>query len=722
MQQPQPLTIGFLGQYITGFYFGAILNGVHRAARKRGVRLFVAQRQVGAAYSLEIARDLVDGWVVMHETPGGRQLVGTGVPTVTISQIMPPAPAVMPDNRNGMQAVVRHLIEHGHRRIAFVGAIISSDFRERFEGYSAALAEAGLPLDPQIVLDVEGGLEPGGQIAARQLIELGMPCTAIAAATDMTAIGMIEVLRSEGYRVPEDLAIVGFDDALQAQVHDPPLTTVRQRFDSVGARAAHELVDILEGKPAPQGPVYVETMLVTRRSCGCSEQMWQQTEVNQAEIVADDWKERLRERVLRLLLYPADPGPAGPSPTLWPSLGALIDVLDLVAQGGEPPKARIFEPFWNEALTVTVDITALNNVFTLLEDAVWKRMLAAPRPEGTELRLTRMVGVVRGALLRACVGAEARQTQYLDGVLNANSQISSTLLGSGANHAPDLEWLRSTSTEWGYLGLWSKDDMSALTVTSSYSRLGSHPNLDSREFATSAFPPPSLVVDTAREGELPAIVMLPVRSTRREWGVLVLGGPFHAQVNASANPTGIWAEMLGTELDRAQLLAELNQQQTTLQLAYDRERALANTIRELGCPIIPMLPGVLLIPLIGAIDSDRANLIIQAVLEEVSRSRATEVLIDVTGVPIVDTQVANALIQMARMNSLLGARSTLVGVRPEIAQSIVGLGVSLSGIQSSTTLAAALYALRRTTAVPKVEDSGDLKHPTAASNRDKMTR
>jgi DNA-binding LacI/PurR family transcriptional regulator len=617
MRQPQPLTIGFLGSYITGFYYGAILIGVHRAARKRGVRLCIAQRHIGSTYPLQLASDLVDGWVVMLQTPGGQELVDTGVPAVTISQFLPPAPTIMPDNRNGMRAAVRHLIEHGHRRIAFAGMMINSDFRERFEGYSAALAEAGLPLDPQIVLDVEGGLEPGGQDAARRLLELGMPCTAIAAATDMSAIGMIEVLRPAGYRIPEDLAIVGFDDVLRAQVHDPPLTTVRQRFDSIGARAVYELVDILEGKPAPQGPVYVETMLVTRRSCGCSEQMLQPMEVSQVEIVADGWKERLRDRVLRLLLYPADPGPAGPPPMLWPSLAELIDVLDQVAQGGEPSVTETFEPFWNEALTVTTDITALNNVFTLLEDAIWKRMLAAPRLEGTELRLTRMVGLMRGALLRVCVNAEARQTQYLDGVLHATSQISSTLLGSGANHALDLTWLRSTPTEWGYLGLWSKDDMSALTVTSSYSRLGVQPNLDTREFATSAFPPPSMLVDTAHEDELPVIMLLPVRSARRTWGVLILSGLFQAQVNANAAPTEIWPGMLATELDRAQLLAELREQQATLQFAYDRERALATTIRELGCPIIPMLPGVLLIPLIGTIDSNRASLIIQAVLEEV---------------------------------------------------------------------------------------------------------
>jgi rsbT co-antagonist protein RsbR len=101
-----------------------------------------------------------------------------------------------------------------------------------------------------------------------------------------------------------------------------------------------------------------------------------------------------------------------------------------------------------------------------------------------------------------------------------------------------------------------------------------------------------------------------------------------------------------------------------------------------------------LIPLIGGIDSTRAQQIIGAALEGVRHERATDVLIDVTGVPIIDTQIAGALIRLARMTGLLGARTTLVGVRPEIAQSIVGLGIELVDLRTSPTLAAAISMLR----------------------------
>jgi rsbT co-antagonist protein RsbR len=82
-------------------------------------------------------------------------------------------------------------------------------------------------------------------------------------------------------------------------------------------------------------------------------------------------------------------------------------------------------------------------------------------------------------------------------------------------------------------------------------------------------------------------------------------------------------------------------------------------------------------------------------LEHVRSEHATDLLIDVTGVPVVDTQVAGALLQLARMVGLLGARTVLVGVRPEIAQSIVGLGIDLEGIGTSPTLAAAIQSLQR---------------------------
>jgi anti-anti-sigma regulatory factor len=155
-----------------------------------------------------------------------------------------------------------------------------------------------------------------------------------------------------------------------------------------------------------------------------------------------------------------------------------------------------------------------------------------------------------------------------------------------------------------------------------------------------------------------------------------------------------WMTLLANAIDYQSLQAALTERQAQLQLSYDRESALAQTVRDLGSPVIPLMPGVLLVPLIGVVDSQRAQQISERVLEGISAMQATVVLLDVTGMPLIDTQVANTLIQTARAARLLGASVGLVGVRPEIAQSIVGLGLQLPGTRAYATLASAIQVLQ----------------------------
>jgi rsbT co-antagonist protein RsbR len=112
----------------------------------------------------------------------------------------------------------------------------------------------------------------------------------------------------------------------------------------------------------------------------------------------------------------------------------------------------------------------------------------------------------------------------------------------------------------------------------------------------------------------------------------------------------------------------------------------AEQLRELSTPIIPLYTGVLVLPLVGDIDSRRAAQVIEALLEAISRQQADVVIIDITGVPVVDTQVANYLLQAARATQLLGSQVVLVGISPDIAQTIVQLGVDLSNIMTRANL------------------------------------
>lgn len=109
-------------------------------------------------------------------------------------------------------------------------------------------------------------------------------------------------------------------------------------------------------------------------------------------------------------------------------------------------------------------------------------------------------------------------------------------------------------------------------------------------------------------------------------------------------------------------------------------------LRELSTPLIPIADGVVVMPLIGSIDSSRAQLVIETLLSGVAELRASTTIIDITGVPVVDTQVANALLRAAQAVKLLGAQVILTGIRPEVAQTLVGLGVDLGGIVTRGTL------------------------------------
>jgi rsbT co-antagonist protein RsbR len=139
-------------------------------------------------------------------------------------------------------------------------------------------------------------------------------------------------------------------------------------------------------------------------------------------------------------------------------------------------------------------------------------------------------------------------------------------------------------------------------------------------------------------------------------------------------------------------LRTVEQREAQLQQALADLQASQATIRELSAPVLPVLPGVLIAPLVGAIDESRATVFVANVLRAVERERAQQVIFDVTGVPLIDTQVARMILQAADAVRLLGAQVILVGIRPEVAQTVVGLGVALD-MKTYADLQLAIHAL-----------------------------
>jgi LacI family transcriptional regulator len=179
------------------------------------------------------------------------------------------------DNVGGARMAVEHLIRLGHSRIATItGPLTMTSGEDRLVGYRQALEAQRLAVDEQLV--VEGDYtEGGGAMAMRRL--LAASPTAVFVASDVMAIGALKALREAGKRVPQDVALVGFDDVTIATAVEPPLTTVRQPIGRLGSMAADLLLDLLEKPPdsTEQAPsagrvarIVLPTKLVVRDSCG----------------------------------------------------------------------------------------------------------------------------------------------------------------------------------------------------------------------------------------------------------------------------------------------------------------------------------------------------------------------------------------------------------------------------------------------------------------------
>ncbi len=182
-------------------------------------------------------------------------------------------PGVAIDDASGITALMRHLIDqHGHKRIAFiVGSSANKEAQRRLVAYQQALAEHGIAEDPKLVLQGDFTAESGTRAITQLFDTRQVPAKdvhAVVASNDYMAFGAIDELTRRRISVPEEVAVVGFDDIALARVYDPPLTTVRQPLDVLGKQGALRLLELLDGRPV-SGQLTLSTELVLRRSCGC---------------------------------------------------------------------------------------------------------------------------------------------------------------------------------------------------------------------------------------------------------------------------------------------------------------------------------------------------------------------------------------------------------------------------------------------------------------------
>ncbi len=271
-------SIGLVIADIVNPFFPPLVRAVEDAAAARGYNVILCDTDEDATRERAVISVLlekqVDGLILCaSRVPSGylKGLAGEGVPLVLVNRVLahPRAAAVVVDGAEGGRRATTHMLDLGHRRIAYLaGPAGSFSHRSRLRGYREALATRKIVFDPSLVAGGIASIAAGRQAMAA-LLDLKRPPSAVFAFDDLMAIGAIEEVHRRGCRVPEDVAIVGFDDIDLAAFVDPPLTTVAQPKAEMGRLAALRLLEMVENSSPPRARTMTLTPeLVIRRSCG----------------------------------------------------------------------------------------------------------------------------------------------------------------------------------------------------------------------------------------------------------------------------------------------------------------------------------------------------------------------------------------------------------------------------------------------------------------------
>ncbi len=267
-------TIALLVTMLDDPFSSAVACGVAETAADRGYAVLLANAHADPERERraieELAERRVDGIVVTSSRVGALYLLllkALDVPIVLVNDQYPGelVHAVTIANQEGMRAATEHLIELGHRRIAYLGDRngYQSDAARR-AGYKAALARAGIGFAPELA--VEGDGRPDAEMeAVHALLRLNTPPTAVCCYNDMTALGAMRAIRARGLRVPQDVSVTGFDDLFFAAYLAPALTTVRQPMRQMGQMAMENLFKLMSGQDSA-AQMKIEAELIVRGS------------------------------------------------------------------------------------------------------------------------------------------------------------------------------------------------------------------------------------------------------------------------------------------------------------------------------------------------------------------------------------------------------------------------------------------------------------------------
>lgn len=269
-------TIGFLihprQSLAYGSFYGEILSGIEKELQSYGFHVLFSS-QISENPPAMVKERRVDGLIIAGcDVPEKTvfSLKEMDIPLVLVDYHLKGVDSVVTDNEGGAYDAVTHLIKLGHRKIGFICEWFGDlSFAERFEGYKKALADHHIPFDENLVAEGAPRTSNSGYIAMRRVLEKVIP-SAVFAANDATAIEAMQAIREAGLRIPQDIAIVGFDASSLSSHTDPPLTTVRVFRHKMGVVAAQRLMELIKEPQQPSMLIQISTQLIVRQSCGAN--------------------------------------------------------------------------------------------------------------------------------------------------------------------------------------------------------------------------------------------------------------------------------------------------------------------------------------------------------------------------------------------------------------------------------------------------------------------
>jgi DNA-binding LacI/PurR family transcriptional regulator/anti-anti-sigma regulatory factor len=666
------------------------------------------------------------------------------LPVVNIGLDMEGIPGLLMDNYQGMRDVVSHLITvHDRRRIAYVGGPGDTpEVRERYRGYVDALAQHNIPFDQSLVVlwdesmyeAVQRSVEPGEAGIKVLLDERGLQpkkdFDALLGHDDGLTKWMLPVLQSRGFNIPADLSVGSFDDIPQAQYFTPPLTTARQSFYELGRKGVELLLNHLLG----DGPLVSLTLpmeVVIRRSCGCFDlsvmEAGEQGEVpaqpvgqkDPQTVLAEKRENVISEMALDLSKYEQA---AGWMARIFDAFVAdlfsdnvdgasdiflqdLIGVLNqaLEASGysvGEGSEAKA----WQKAFSVLRSHLRPHLQSYLGDDVVFRaegllqqaRVLVGEMMQQAHvyrhLQTERQIDLLRSVNQTLLTAFEVEE--LLDVLETGLGQVGIPTCHLALYEDSQPYKHLQPASEWAHLifayqknervalpaeggrilsqqlipkDLWPNDRQYSFVIEPLYFcdyQIG---------FGIFEMGPSEGTVYEMLRGDLSSAL----------YGGLLL----QAQEKVEQELRGAYSKVEQQVADRTarlqQEIAERERAQAdNLRLQQQVIEAQQRSIQELSTPIIPVMDRVIIMPLIGSIDTLRARDVTRRLLSGIREHRARVVILDVTGVPVVDSNVADALNKTIQAARLKGARTVITGVSDAVAETIVDLAIDWGEIDT----------------------------------------